>query len=256
MDTTSPAEIAIEFPDQSEPQLRLTAAPARSRIGPGGSEPWVSGKYTEVEGGSGYKLSVAGATTHLSNDWNVIKLRKGLPQFDLMLGTGRPYSLVIESGASDNNHCDFGGLPLTALDFKQGAGEIAIDFSRPNPVAMSALTVSSGAASIELRNLANANAAEISVTGAAASMLIDFCGQLQRDMHVRINSGMADLKISAPGETALRIQAKTTLGQLSVGDGFMTREGAYWSEAAVKGVTPLLSIELTAALASARVWLV
>ncbi len=121
---------------------------------------------------------------------------------------------------------------------------------------MSKLTVSSGAASIELRNLANANAAEYSITGAAAAILIDFCGELQRDAIAHINSGMADLKISAPRETAIKVQAKTTLGQLNVGDGFMTKDGAYWSEAAVKEGSPVLTIELTAALASAKIWLV
>ncbi|MBX3070913.1 MAG: hypothetical protein KF883_10480 [Thermomicrobiales bacterium] len=256
MEESNPVAILIDFPDISDPVLRLTAAPARLQIVPGEVDRWVTGTYTEVEGGSGYKLTTSGNTTQLSNDWNVVKLRKGLPVFDLELGRSKPYGLIVESGASDKNRCDFGGLPLTSLDFKQGAGEIVLDFAAPNPEEMTRFTVSSGAASVELRNLANANAAEIAITGAAAAMLIDFCGELRRDTVARINSGMADLKISAPKETAVKIVAKTTLGQMKVGDGFMTKEGAYWSEAAVKGETPVLTIDLTTALASAKIWLV
>lgn len=256
MASTSPQPIAIPFPETDDAELKITAAPARLRIRPGSSEQWVDGSYTEVEGGSGYKLTTNGNVTQLSNDRNVTKLRKGLPEFDLGLGTANPFALTIESGASDKNHCDFGGVPLTAFHFKQGAGEFVLDFSAPNPAEMHTLTVSSGAASIELRNLANANAAEISVTGAAAAMLLDFCGELRRDCHTRVNSGMAELKISAPKETAIKIVAKTTLGQMTVGDGFMTRDGAYWSEAAVKGETPVLTLELTTALAATKIWLV
>ncbi|MGD9711161.1 MAG: hypothetical protein AB7V46_03735 [Thermomicrobiales bacterium] len=256
MTTNETTKIAIPYPDLENPVLKLTAAPARLQIRPGGTELWVEGTYSEVEGGSGYKLSTSGSETHLATDWKVVKLRKGLPSFDLTLGTGQPFSLAIESGASDKNHCDFGGIPLTALDFKQGAGEFVLDFSRPSAVDMSTMTISAGASSIELRNLANANVAELSLTGGVASFLVDFCGELQRDMHARINSGMAEVKISAPRETAVKLQPNATLATVNVGDGFVTRDGAYWSEAAADGKAPILTIDLITALGSSRVWLV
>ncbi len=256
MTESTPASISIPFPDVEEPRLRITAAPARLKIGAGTSEPWVEGTYTEMEGGTGFKLSTSGNVTHLATDWRVSKLRKGLPHFDLALGRAMPYSITIESGASDKNHCDFGGLPLTSLEFKQGAGEFVLDFSKPNPVEMTMLNVSAGASSIELRNLANSNAAEVSITGGAASFLVDFSGALQRDMHARINSGMAEVKISALKETAIKLQPNTTLATVNVGDGFVTKDGAFWSEAAARGELPVLTIDLVTALATSKIWLV
>ena len=89
-----------------------------------------------------------------------------------------------------------------------------------------------------------------------ASFLVDFCGTLQRDMHARINSGMAEVKVSAPKEMAVVVQPNTTLATVNVGDGFVTREGSFWSEAAVAGQTPVLKIDLITALGTSKVWLV
>jgi hypothetical protein len=247
--------IDIPFPEVESPRLKLTAAPARLQVSPGDAEPWVSGTYTDPTD-TPFKVSTNGPETHLSHERNLTGLRKGVPQFDLALGSGKPFALTIETGASDKNHVDLGGLSITEVDVKQGAGEFVIDFSKPNPAEMSKLTVSAGAASLELRNLANANAAEASVTGGAASFLVDFCGTLQRDMHARLNTGMADVKVTAPRETALKIRTNSTLGSVDIGDGFMTKEGQYWSEAAVKEETPVLTIELIVALGAVKVRLV
>jgi hypothetical protein len=248
--------IEIPFPDVESPRLKLTAAPARLQVSAGEGEPWVSGSYTDPSGGTAFKVSTDGSETRLSHDRNLTGLRKGVPQFDLTLGTGKPFALAIETGASDKNHVDLGGLQITEVDVRQGAGEFVIDFSRPNPAEMSKLTVSAGAASLELRNLANANAAEVSVTGGAASFLVDFCGTLQRDMHAKLNTGMAEVKVTAPQEMALKIRTNATLGSVDIGDGFMTKEGAYWSEAAVKEETPVLTLELIVALGAVKVRLV
>lgn len=252
----SPTDIAVPFPDIENPTLKLTAAPARLRIHPGGTQQWVAGTYTEMEGGSGYKLSTNGSVTQIATDWKVAKLRKGLPTFDLTLGTSQPFALAIESGASDRNFCDFGGVPLTSLDFKQGAGQFVLDFSKPNGTEMTLLNISAGASSLELRNLANANTAELSLTGGVASFLVDFCGVLIRDMHARINSGMAEVKITAPRETAVKLQANTTLATVNIGDGFVTREGAFWTEPAAAGITPVLTIDLVTALGTSKIRLV
>jgi len=248
--------IEVPFPDIENPTLKLTAAPARLQIHPGGTQHWVAGTYTEMEGGSGYKLSTSGSVTQIATDWKVAKLRKGLPTFDLTLGASQPFALAIESGASDKNFCDFGGVPLTSLDFKQGAGQFVLDFSKPNATEMTLLNVSAGASTIELRNLANANAAEFSLTGGVASFLVDFCGVLMRDLHARINSGMAEVKVTAPRETAIKLQPNTTLASINVGDGFVTRDGAYWSEAAAAGQTPVLTIDLITALGTSKISLV
>lgn len=87
------------------------------------------------------------------------------------------------------------------------AGQFVIEFSSPNPAAMERLDLDGGAASFEMRNLANANAAEITVDGGVASYAGDFGGVLQRDAQAGINVGVSSLEISVPAAGAAQIEA-------------------------------------------------
>ena len=55
---------------------------------------------------------------------------------------------------------------------------------------MKQLEVSSGAAGIELENLANANFSEMHLSGGAAGYELDFGGTLLRDAEAKIEAGM------------------------------------------------------------------
>ena len=98
--------------------------------------------------------------------------------------------LTLEGGASENT-LDLGGLPLTNLKMNQGAGKFTVDFSSPNPAAMEELNLDGGAAAFEMRNLAHANVAEMSISGGAASYHFDFGGVLQRNAEATFNVGAA-----------------------------------------------------------------
>ena len=56
---------------------------------------------------------------------------------------------------------------------------------------MELLEISSGAAAIELENLANANFSEMRLSGGAASYELDFGGVLSRDAEVSIETGIS-----------------------------------------------------------------
>ena len=84
--------------------------------------------------------------------------------------------------------------------------------------------------------------AEMGVDGGAASYKLDFGGELKRDARVRITTGMSSVEIRVPAGTAAKIVAESTLGGFDIGDGFMKKEGAFWTEAALAGKTPVLTI--------------
>jgi len=150
-------------------------------------------------------------------------------------------------GASENTF-ELGGLPLTRLDVKQGAGKSDINFAAPNPQPLSVINVESGAMALEMTNLANANFAQMKVDGGAAGYKFDFGGTLQRDAHVKITTGMSGVELIIPTTTAAKISAETVMGGLNLGDGFTKKDGAFWTEAAIKGQTPLLTIEVSVSL--------
>jgi hypothetical protein len=113
---------------------------------------------------------------------------------------------------------------------------------------MSLLDLDAGAVSIEMKNLANANFAEMSIDGGAAAYKFDFGGTLQRDAHVKISTGMSSVEIHVPASTAAKITTESVLGGLNVGDGFTKREGAFWTRAALDGKTPVLTIHASITL--------
>jgi hypothetical protein len=126
-------------------------------------------------------------------------------------------------GASEFD-LDLGGVPLRSMMVRQGAGRFAVNFSAPNPEPMGLLEVSSGAAAIELENLANANFSEMRLSGGAAGYELDFGGTFSRGAEVKVETGLSGVDISVPATTAAKVVAETTLGSVDVADGF-TKEG-------------------------------
>jgi hypothetical protein len=106
---------------------------------------------------------------------------------------------------------------------------------------------------MDLRNLSNANFAEMAVSGGAAQYRIDFGGELRRDGEVKLNAGVASVDVHVPAANPARLRSESLLGALDVGDGFVTREGAYWNEAAAAGRLPLLRITINSVLGAVTV---
>jgi hypothetical protein len=249
-------ELDIPFPEATTYFLKLQVGACRLRIKPGDESSWISGTYNDPGGSVPLKISQEGGVVKIAQelmvgDWWVHYGEKP-PVFDLVLGKDHPYTLSLEIGASENQ-IDLGGLPLTRLIIKYGAGKIALDFSAPNPEQMSLLELDAGAASLSMERLANANFGEMVVHGGAAGYDFDFGGELLRESHVRITAGMAAVEITIPQTTPAMVTAEAMLGSLSLGDGFSRREGAFWNQAAQDGKTPQLEITANVTLGSLKV---
>ncbi|MGD8586319.1 MAG: hypothetical protein PVH65_08255 [Chloroflexota bacterium] len=245
-------KINIDYPEVKRPRLRIGVGACRLRIGPGDQEALVSGTYSDPTGSMPLKIVEEGDTIRLSQRqrWSeILGWLSGVPEFDLTLGTSRPYQLIVEAGASEHK-LDLGGLPLTRLEVRHGAGKMDIDFSSPNPEPMSMLHLGSGAGSINILNLANANFDEMILEGGAASYRVHFGGQLQRDGHVRISTGVSSVELKIPSSTAAKLYSESVIGSLHVDKSFTKTKGAYWTEAAMAEESPVLTVRLSVALGS------
>jgi hypothetical protein len=257
MDQSTDQNIQIAFPENGSEmlQLRITMGPSQLRIRPAAGEgaDWVTGTYKDPTKSIPLKVEVEGGKARIAQSVHfTIPRPRGVPVLDLQLGAGRAYTLLIEGGANEID-AELGGLPLTRLDCRFGAGQAKFTFDQPNPAEMERLSISAGAAEVRANSLANANAAELSIEGGAAALHLDFGGTLARDGRARINVGAASVDITAPSSIAAKIAAHTVLSGVDIGDGFSTREGAYWTEAAVAGSTPVLLIDATVALAGLKI---
>ena len=99
-----------------------------------------------------------------------------------------------------------------------------------------------------MKNLDNANFAEMSFDGGAASYKFDFGGTLRRNAQAKISTSMAPVHIRIPAATAARVVENTVAAALELGDGFMKKGGAFLTEAALAGKTPMLTIRANVTL--------
>jgi hypothetical protein len=245
--------ISVAYPTRDDLHLRIALGACRFTARPGEGEEWISGTYHDPSDRRPLRIieEETGATiTEAEPSFERIPaVFGGATRYELEFGKVKPFALTIETGASDFD-LDLGGVPLSRLVVKQGAGKFELDFSQPNPVSMGLFDVSTGAAGIELENLANANFSEMRLSGGAAGYDLDFGGTLSRDAEVSIETGLSGVEVSVPVSTATTVVAETTLGSVNVGDGFTKREGAFSTEAALSGTGPVLRIRVGVRLGS------
>jgi hypothetical protein len=245
--------INVAYPSAEDLRLRIALGACRFDARPGDGEMWLTGTcHDPTDRRSPRVLEEEGSVTITEAEPSFERIPAvfgGIPRYELQFGKGRSFALTIETGASEFV-LDLGGVPLRGLTVKQGAGKFELDFSTPNPHPIEVLEVSSGAAGIELVNLANANFSEMRLSGGAAGYELDFGGALSRDANVSIETGLSGVEISIPSSTAARVVAETTLGSVDVGDGFTKREGAFLTEGAGAGDTPVLAIRAGVRLGS------
>lgn len=254
--TGNATPITVPYPDARDLEIRISEGACLLDITPGDGEAWVTGTYTDPSGRRSLNIETSGGTVRIGEDlsgshfWKWLRgghRPETIPHLNLALGKARPFKLSIEIGASEN-HLDLGGLPISRLSFKHGAGKAVVDFSAPNPQVMTLLDVDAGAGSTELSHLANARFAELTVEGGMAEFILDFSGTLQQDAHVHITSGMASVAVTVPASTAARILPETSLGKVEGGEDFTMRDGALCTPAAADGRTPVLTIEAKVSL--------
>jgi hypothetical protein len=247
--------INAAYPAADDLHLRVALGACRFRARPGEGDAWVAGTYHDPTDRRPLRLLEEGSSVTITEEEpsfeQIPAVFGGMPRYELELGRQRPFALTIETGASEFD-LDLGGIPLSRLMVRQGAGKFELGFSAPNPEPMQLLDVSSGAAGIALKNLANVNFSEMRLSGGAAGYELDFGGTLSRDAQVNIETGMSGVELTVPASTAARVVAETTLGSVDVGDGFTKREGAFFTEGALDGGAPVLTIRAGVRLGSLR----
>ncbi len=125
--------------------------------------------------------------------------------WEVVLSNRYPMVLEIEAGACDAE-MDLGGIPITELSIEIGAAVGEVDFSRPNPRRMVDFDVDAGAASLEFRNLGNANFEQFNFDGGAGSFDLDFRGKYTGESEISIDIGLGSAEIILPKGIPVRVE--------------------------------------------------
>ncbi len=210
--------ISVPFlnPPSDTADVQLSFGAGTLNISPGSNEALIAGTAS---------FNVADFRPEVTINEDQIKIEQGslniggIPSFkddlvnDWVLAIGNaPLELKIDSGAYAGQF-ELGGLSIRRLEINDGAAEVQVSFSQPNPVEMEMFKYSTGASNIRLSGLANSNTSQLIFRSGAGAYTLDFSGQLNRDMNVTIESGVSSVTIIMPANASVVL---TSNGLLSV----------------------------------------
>jgi hypothetical protein len=137
-----------------------------------------------------------------------------------------PMNLTINAGAYNGSY-ELGGLSITRLEVTDGAAKVDLGFSSPNMVEMSSLTYSTGASDVAITGLGNANVSDVAFNGGAGSYVLDFSGQLQRDMTVSVDSGISSVTIRVPPDVSAQVTSNSSLISVTTSGSWLQQGTTY-----------------------------
>jgi hypothetical protein len=151
-----------------------------------------------------------------------------LNRWELRLGKA-PLRLEVEAGAYEGEY-ELGGLTLSSLKIKDGAAKTKVTFSEANPGLLERFIYETGASSVSLAGLANANFALLEFKGGAGSYTLDFSGELRSDGRVRIKAGVGKVRLVIPRGISVRVTVDGSLNDISTEGPWVKKDKTYTLE--------------------------
>ena len=236
---TQTLNVSEPVPQGSVPaQVSVTMGAGKLQIG--------SGATGLIEGSIKYNLADwkpivsrqdnAVSITQGTNYSNQLPPQNVVNDWQLKLGQ-TPLDLTINAGAYEST-LTLGGIPLTNLTINDGASNTSISFNSPNPARMQHLVYKTGASTVSLTGLGNANVADMSFESGAGSYTLDFSGKLQQESNVHISSGVSNFKIIVPSTTACKVIMTGAMNSVNPQGAWTISDKTY----SLPGQGPLLTI--------------
>jgi hypothetical protein len=244
--TTGPSqieEIEVAAPDASVVDLTLAFGAGDLEIEPGAEDALVSG--TATYNIKDFKPKVTVDEEKVQIETGDLEIH-GFPNFsgdiknewDLKLGEA-PMNLVISAGAYQGK-MDLGGLSLKSLEVNDGAANVELKFSEPNQVEMDSLRYTTGASTVSLHELANANFTSMIFRSGAGEYTLDFSGTLKRDAVVTVESGMSDVTIIVPEDVSAKLIFNGGFTNIDISGGWVRSGDGY----TLSGAGPTITINV------------
>ncbi|MBN2202461.1 hypothetical protein JW777_10935 [bacterium] len=118
----------------------------------------------------------------------------------------------LKAGEAD---LQLGGLRLRETVISIWAGELDLDFDRPNLIPMDYLEVNPKIGEASLRNLANARSLETDIDAGIGELTADFRGAAEPDSRVRIDHDIGETTVLLPDSAAVRYSVGGVTGFMS-----------------------------------------
>lgn len=229
---TQTEDILIPYPDDPEEvsDISINFGAGELNLAPDSEDALLSGTATyNIQDFKPEIITEGNQVTIQTGDLEI----KGIPNFgedyrnnwDLKFGD-TPIELAINSGAYQGRF-ELGDLNLEALRISDGAADVRVNFSEPNKTLMKTFRYDTGASSVKLYGLANANFERLSFKGGAGEYILDFSGELQRDAMVTVDAGLSSVTIVVPEGVSARVFVDGGLANVDVGGEWDKRGNEY-----------------------------
>jgi len=152
----------------------------------------------EILGGTG----ILTLSQSIKKDLNLSFPHKNI--WNLKLPFGVPLQLYINT-ATYSGDINLTNLQIENLYLNSGASQTNIVFNQPNLIDLKNINIKTGASTIKMLGLANANFNEMNFTGGAGSYTFDFSGNLTKKSKVNINVGAAKIILKIPSNMGTKI---------------------------------------------------
>jgi len=230
---TQTDEISVPVPDTKQTvDLNLSFGAGEIKLSPAAQDALVSGTATynvedfkpvidttgsqvEVKQGNLEINGIPDFQKSIKNEWN------------LKINQDTPLNLKVSAGAYSGRY-EFGGLSLENLEVTDGASDVDVSFSEPNQTEMTTFRYNTGASTVTLEGLGNANFATMIFKGGAGSYKLSFDGDIKQNAVVSIESGVSTVTIVVPEGVSAQVSFEGGLSNVQT-FGKWTQSGSSYS---------------------------
>jgi len=180
----------------------------------------ISGQEDVFEGNFQYDKSILKPNVQyeILGETGILKLSQSIKKdldlpfpyknrWNLELPSGVPLQLYINT-ATYSGDIDLTNLQIENLYLNSGASQTNIAFNQPNLIDLKNINIKTGASTIKMLGLANANFDKMAFTGGVGSYTFDFSGNLIKKSKVNINVGAAKIILKIPSAIGTKIIIK------------------------------------------------
>jgi len=125
-------------------------------------------------------------------------------RWNLELPSNVPLQLYINT-ATYSGDIDLTNLQIENFYLNSGASQTNIVFNQLNLIDLKNINIKTGASTINILGLANANFDKMDFTAGAGSYIFDFSGNLTKKSKVNINAGAAKIILKIPSNMGTKI---------------------------------------------------
>lgn len=179
-------------------------------------------------------------------DGNIFSTTNPRNEWDLKIGSN-PIILNVNAGAYKGK-MTFSDYAIKNFTVNDGASDSQVNFKTPNKIEMESLVYKTGASSVDLYGLANANFEKMNFDCGAGSYHLDFSGELVRDAFVNIQSGVSNLEITIPEGVSSQINVDGGLNNIALEGTWTSSKNTYTT----KGDGPTITINIDMGVGNIR----